>query len=256
MKLSLGSLFAGIGGIELGLERTQGFETTWQVENDPFAQRVLRKHWPQVRRVANIRDFPAEPHDGWEVDVICGGFPCQPISTAGQQKGDKDERWLWDEMHRVCKTLKPRWIVVENVRGLLSADRGRLMGRVVGDLGDIGYCVEWSLLSACAVGASHTRSRVFIVAYPNRYGLQGVFGQLAQEHDRKKGESRGQLSSGCNSPKRRSWVELPSPVFCRSSDGIPHRVDRTRCLGNAVVPHVAEWIGQRILEVEYATKND
>lgn len=250
MKLTIGSLFAGIGGIELGLERTRGFVTKWQVEQNEYCLRVLRKHWPNVQRLRDITEFQATPPEAWKVDVITGGFPCQPVSLAGKRKGDSDERWLWEDMLRVCQILKPRWIVAENVRGLLSADGGRLFGRILGNLATCGYCVEWSLIPACSMGAPHTRERLFIVAYPDRHGLERGFG-WAKQNENLQELSSPSKSCGCTERRQRRWQEqLPTPVFCRGSNGIPNQVDRLKCLGNAVVPQVAEWIGYQILEYE------
>lgn len=160
--LSVGSLFSGIGGFELGLERTGGFKTAWQCEIDPFCQRVLAKHWPDVLRFSDIKEMQGNiPY----VDVICGGFPCQPVSCAGKRKGKEDERWLWPELYRVVCEVKPRWVLVENVPGLLSADSGRLFAGILRDLATSGYDAEWNIVSAASVGAPHLRKRVFVVAH-------------------------------------------------------------------------------------------
>ena len=171
-KLRVGSLFSGIGGFELGLERA-GMEVAWQVEIEPYARRVLAKHWPDVPRWDDVRTFPPDPVEDWAVDLVCGGFPCQPVSLAGHQKGEEDERWLWDDMRRVCDTLKPRWVLAENVPGLLSAcdglgRRGALFGGVLRDLASLGYVVEWHCLPAGGpggVGAPHKRLRVWIIGH-------------------------------------------------------------------------------------------
>jgi DNA (cytosine-5)-methyltransferase 1 len=160
--LSVGSLFSGIGGFELGLERTGGFKTAWQCEIDPFCQKVLEKHWPDVLRFSDIKDMRGNiPY----VDVICGGFPCQPVSCAGKRKGKEDERWLWPEFYRVVCEVKPRWVLVENVPGLLNADSGRLFAGILRDLAASGYDAEWNIVSAASVGAPHLRRRVFVVAH-------------------------------------------------------------------------------------------
>jgi DNA (cytosine-5)-methyltransferase 1 len=152
--LTVGSLFAGIGGIELGLERTGGFRTVWQVERDEFARRVLAKHWSDVRRHDDVRTFPAGDPDQWRCDLICGGFPCQDISLAGSGAGLAGTRsGLWFEYARIIRELRPRFVLVENVAALLT----RGLGRVLGDLAEIGYDAEWSMLPACALGAPHTR---------------------------------------------------------------------------------------------------
>jgi len=162
MEMKFGSLFAGIGGIDLGLERA-GMTCEWQVEIDPFCQEVLAKHWPEVARYEDIKEVGS--HNLSPVDLICGGFPCQPHSFAGRRNASEDERDLWGEMFRVICEVKPRWVLAENVPGLLSSEAGRFFGRVLRDLASVGYDVEWESVPAAAVGAPHRRDRVFIVAY-------------------------------------------------------------------------------------------
>ncbi len=160
--MTVGSLFSGIGGFELGLERTGGFKTAWQCEKDEFCLKVLEKHWPDVKRFTDIHEMKEDiPY----VDVICGGFPCQPVSCAGKRKGKEDERWLWPEFYRIVCEVKPRWVLVENVPGLLSADSGRLFAGILRDLASSGYDAEWNIVSAASVGAPHLRKRVFVVAH-------------------------------------------------------------------------------------------
>ena len=163
IPLTVGSLFSGIGGFAFGLERPGGFKTVWQCEIDPFCLKVLEKHWPGVKRFADIKKMGVEeeiPH----VDVVCGGFPCQPVSCAGKRKGKEDERWLWPEFCRVVRSVRPEWVLIENVPGLLSADSGRLFAGILRDLSESGYDAEWNIVSAASVGAPHLRKRVFIVA--------------------------------------------------------------------------------------------
>lgn len=168
-KLTVGSCFSGIGGLELGLEWTGGFETRWQIENDEYASRVLARHWPEVKRYGDITTVGGgqlEP-----VDVICGGFPCQDVSFAGQRAGLKGKRTtLWREMFRLVCEIRPRWVVAENVPGLLSSDDGRFFGQIIGDLAHAGYHAEWGVLSSAGVGAPHLRRRVFILAHAVRGG--------------------------------------------------------------------------------------
>lgn len=172
--LTVGSLFAGIGGFDLGLERA-GMRSVWQSEIDPYCQRVLAKHWPDVLRVSDVRDVGAGTVP-W-VDVICGGFPCQGLSDAGLQLGFADPRsGLWFEMLRVVRELRPRYLVVENVRALIV----RGLATVLGDLAAIGYDAEWDCIPASAIGAPHQRDRIWIVAYPNADG-QGR-GELAEHN--------------------------------------------------------------------------
>ena len=153
------SLFAGIGGFDLGLERA-GMKCVGQVEIDPFCQKVLKKHWPDVPRFTDIRKFDATGLGG--IDLICGGFPCQPWSHAGKQQGAKDDRDLWPEMLRIIKAVRPRWIIGENVRGFVSQPMG--LDRCISDLEAAGYVVRAYIIPACAVDAPHRRDRVWIVA--------------------------------------------------------------------------------------------
>ena len=167
--ITVGSLFSGIGGLELGLERA-GMEVVWQVEREPYALRVLEKHWPDVERFTDVRDVGR--HNFKAVDLICGGFPCQDVSLAGKRAGLEGERsTLWSEFARIIRELEPRWVLAENVPGLLSSDSGRFFGNVLRDLAASGYDAEWDCIPAAAVGAPHRRYRVFIVAHANGHGL-------------------------------------------------------------------------------------
>ena len=222
--LTFGSLFAGIGGLDLGLERA-GLQCKWQVEIDDYCQRVLAKHWPNVRRWDDVRTFPP-PEGSWEVDLICGGFPCQDISDAGPRIGiDGNRSGLWSEFARIIRHLRPRYVLVENVAALLV----RGMDRVLGDLAACGYDAEWDVLPAYSFGAPHKRERIFIVAHTTKQRLQGKNG---------KNILRSCVTRSC------WWHSEPS--LGRVANGIPSRVDRLRGLGNAVVPQVAEYIGRRI----------
>lgn len=157
------SLFAGIGGFDLGLERA-GMECVGQVEIDPFCQAVLAHHWPNVKRIGDIRNVTAETFAGCgAVDLICGGFPCQPFSTAGKRGGRDDDRYLWPEMLRVIGLYKPRWVIGENVRGLLSIEQGVVFDQVLADLENIGYEVQAYVVPACSLDAPHRRDRIWII---------------------------------------------------------------------------------------------
>jgi DNA (cytosine-5)-methyltransferase 1 len=166
--MTVGSLFAGIGGFDLGFERA-GFDITWQVEIDPWARAVLAKHWPHVHRHDDIRTAGA--HNLETVDVLCGGFPCQDISLAGKGAGlgEGTRSGLWSEYARLIRELRPRYGVVENVSALLA----RGLGRVVGDLAACGYDAEWDCIPAAAVGAPHRRDRLWLVAYPSGVQQRG-----------------------------------------------------------------------------------
>jgi DNA (cytosine-5)-methyltransferase 1 len=158
MSMTVGSLFSGIGGLDLGLERA-GMRVVWQSEIDPYACRVLAKHWPDVPNLGDITTIDwstVEP-----VDLICGGYPCQPFSLAGVRRGDTDPRHLWPHFANAIRLLRPRWALLENVPGHLSLG----FGRVLGDLAELGYDTDWDCIPAAAVGAPHLRYRIFVVAY-------------------------------------------------------------------------------------------
>jgi DNA (cytosine-5)-methyltransferase 1 len=230
-KPTFGSLFAGIGGLDLGLERA-GWECRWQVEIDDYYRRVLTKHWPDVPKFGDIRTVGGGELE--RVDLICGGFPCQDISYSGKGVGIGGGRsGLWSEYVRLIRLLRPRYVLVENVAALL--DRG--LGRVLGDLAESGYDAEWDCLPASAFGAPHQRERIFLVAYPD--------GQRRGDTPQRSQTVR--LSQRL--AKATPWFsELPRSAVCGVDDGIPARMDRLRGLGNAVVPQVAEWLGRRLLE--------
>jgi DNA (cytosine-5)-methyltransferase 1 len=238
MSLNVLSLFSGIGGLELGLERA-GMATVGQVEIDPYCQRVLAKHWPDVPRHDDVRTAS----DWWaseqrpRVDVICGGFPCQPFSPAGLQRGVADERWGWPWFARVIREVQPRYVVVENVPSLLR--HSDAFGWLLGDLANYGFDADWDVLSACSMGAPHRRRRLYLVAYPTGTGLQGL-------HD-----ARGRVDLQSAPPT--VWRDWPSePAVDRVADGIPRRLvlDEIKGLGNAVVPQVAEYAGRLIVAHE------
>jgi len=239
-SLTFGSLFAGIGGFDLGLERA-GMECRWQVEIDPFCQKVLAKHWPNVRRYEDVREVGK--HNLEAVDVICGGFPCQDISHAGKGAGiaEGTRSGLWFEFYRIIRELRPRFIVVENVAAILV----RGVDVVLGDLAASGYDAEWQVLPAAAIGAPHARDRCFIIAHANnaRCDIERILeGRIYAERQPQLWEPFGTVAN-------KTWLT----DYCGLSgdvDGVPNRVDRLRALGNAVVPQVAEWIGRRIVEAE------
>lgn len=233
--LTVGSLFSGIGGLELGLERA-GMRVLFQVEIDPYARRVLAKHWPHVERFEDVRSVGA--HNLPQVDILCGGFPCQDVSSAGHKLGlDGERSGLWFQFRRLIRELRPRYVLVENVSALLA----RGMGRVLGDLAELGFDAEWSVLSACALGAPHMRERVFVVAHSNSQPGQAWMGSLK--------DRSGALPSRRCEARARDWME-PFTGIRGVADGPSARMDgaadRLRACGNAVVPQVAELIGRRI----------
>ena len=275
--MRVGSLFAGIGGFDLGLERA-GFEIAWQVEIDPYCQRVLAKHWPNVQRYGDIRaiDWATVPR----VEVLCGGFPCQDLSFAGKRAGIDGERsGLWSEYVRAIRALRPRYIIVENVPGLLTNE---YMGRVLGDLAESGYDAEWDCLPASAFGAPHRRDRVWITANSNNQGPSCAGAKRVQERSHAAtldasteamadADSAGLSQPTCEQfrgilsahgePQRSQFSRATTeagnywatePNVGRVAHGIPHRVDRLRGLGNAIVPQIAEWLGRQIMKMEHA----
>lgn len=268
---TFGSLFSGIGGLDLGLERA-GWECRWQVEIDEWCRAVLARHWPGVPRWDDAKTFPPDTYRGrltqqserdgeagswWPsfrddpkrlaVDLICGGFPCQPVSLAGKRRGQDDERWLWPEFARIVRLLRPRYILVENVPGLLA----RGMGDVLGDLAASGYDCEWDCIPAAAVGAPHLRYRVFIVAYAQSPGqLRTVELEDGDRGERRYSAERDGAAADAfaeGSIRQSDWWTT-EPDMGRVAHGVPSRVDRLRGLGNAVVPQVAEWIGRRLID--------
>ena len=178
-KLQVYSLFTGVGGFDLGLERA-GMEIVGQAESDQFAASVLRRHWPNVELMSDVRDVTTV-----NADMIVGGFPCQDISVAGKRKGlDGARSGLWWEFYRIIETNRPQWVVIENVANLLSTNRGRDMGAIVGTLSDIGYWVEWRVLDSRYFGVPQRRRRVFIVGHlGNRSGREILFERESSTRD-------------------------------------------------------------------------
>lgn len=159
-SLTVGSLFSGIGGIDLGLERA-GHRVLWHSEIDKYACRVLKKHWPEIPNLGDVKliNWSEVPN----VDIIAGGYPCQPFSTAGKRKGKEDPRHLWPYVLDAIRAIRPRYALMENVRGHLTLG----FGDVLADLASCGYSAEWQIISAASVGAPHRRDRLFFVAYPD-----------------------------------------------------------------------------------------
>jgi len=235
------SLFAGIGGFDLGLERTGGFKTVAFCEIDKHARSILKKHWPDVPCYDDVRSLTKRrlAADGISVDVICGGFPCQDLSYAGRGAGIRGERsGLWSEYARLVGELRPRYVVVENVPALLN----RGLGVVLGDLAALGYDAEWQCIPSGCIGAPHLRDRVWIIAYPEE--VQGLY-----ESDAWKSAQR--LLDDQTYWQARPWTEADAAI-CRVDDGVPDRVVRTERLGNAVVPQIPELIGRAILASQEA----
>lgn len=235
--MNVGSLFSGIGGLDLGLERA-GMTVRWQSEIDPYACRVLAKHWPDV---PNLGDITAIDWSTVErPDLVCGGYPCQPFSLAGVRRGESDSRHLWPHMLTAVRHLRPRYALMENVPGHV----GLGFDRVLGDLAEIGFDAEWSTVPACALGAPHTRDRLFVLAH-----AAGDDGAGEGACDRWARPQRGLEHRGSRRPPRSEWW-LSDPFMDRVAHGVPRRLvnPSLRAVGNAVVPQVAQWIGERIME--------
>jgi site-specific DNA-cytosine methylase len=255
-----------------------GWNCRFQVEWDPFCQRVLAKHWPDVPRFGDITTVDWSGVE--RVDLLAGGFPCQPFSVAGRKKGLADDRWLWPEFAAAIRVLQPHFVLVENVPGLLAGHGG--MGNVLGDLADLGYDAEWCVISAADVGAPHLRRRVWIVAYPDSTRSQGLQwrGALGPEgapsvgSPSDSGASSARNVADTTSGRRQGSGEpfasvhpttralgqaidaldgrfagewSVEPDVGRVAHGVPARVDRLRALGNAVVPQVVQVIGEALI---------
>lgn len=243
--MNVGSLFSGIGGIDLGLERA-GMRVAWQCELDPWCRSILARHWPGVPCYADVRSIGA---DAPRVDVLAGGFPCQPVSLAGKGLAQADERWLWPEFARLVRVLRPRYVIAENVPGLLA----RGLDLVLADLAALGFDAEWTVFGARDVGAPHRRERVWIVAADrDRDGFEGrsehderapggieaslgddAFGLRSDLADADDGNGRARIAR-CESrlaptsgqdPEWRGWAWPPEPDVGRVASRIPPGLD-------------------------------
>ena len=244
-----------IGGFDLGLQRA-GFEIAWQVEIDPFCRQVLQKHWPDVPKYGDIRELRGDELE--PVDLICGGFPCQDISEANTSgRGLEGPRsGLWFEYERLIRKIRPKWVLVENVSRLLSINDGRDFGTILRNLAELWYDAEWSLLSSCAMGAPHTRERLFIVAHADSKRLQtGWEERIGNDEKIPPGGANTKYiySPTITISRSRQQTRATEPGIPRVADGIPDRIYRNRAIGNAVDPDVAEIIGRMIIAVEGLT---
>jgi DNA (cytosine-5)-methyltransferase 1 len=193
-------LFAGIGGFTIGFEKA-GFETVAFCEIEPYAQKVLRKNWPEVPIYDDVRTITAERlvSDGIKVDVITGGFPCQDISVAGNQAGIEGERsGLWTECARLIGEIRPRYAVFENVTNLLNGERGDWFKRVLWDISALGYDAEWHCIPASELGAHHHRDRVWIICYPREVLLENTRHGCGRDAKSFAGGQNAQTERQCN----------------------------------------------------------
>jgi DNA (cytosine-5)-methyltransferase 1 len=235
--ITVGSLFSGIGGLDLGLEQA-GMKTIWQVEYDDWARGKLDENFPHTTKYKDVREVGK--HNLEPVDLIAGGFPCQDVSWAGPGEGLSGERsGLWFEYLRIICELRPSYIIVENVAALLN----RGAGRVLADLAGIGFDAEWETLRASDFGAPHRRDRFFLVAYANQINGQARMG--SESHGPRQIFSRG------NQERIPIWLQA-AQRFIGVDDGVHGRFYQqiVSGYGNAVCPPVAKWIGERIIEFD------
>jgi len=249
-KLKVLDLFSGIGGFSLGLERTGGFETVAFCEIEPFPRKVLAKHWPEVPCYDDVRTLTAErlAADGIAADVICGGFPCQDVSTLAYVHGrsglDGERSGLFFQIIRLIDELAPKAIILENVPGLLAGGAVTVLQALF----SVGYDAEWHSIPAAAVGSAQARDRVWFIAYPSQERSQGPF----------KGFDFSAIGQGWQG--RQAYLQhvaatpfagtdsFPQPLLCGVDVRVPHWVDRIGACGNAAHPGVTELIGNAILE--------
>lgn len=274
------STFSGIGGLDLAAERA-GFCTVGQCEWADYPTKILEKHWPTIPRWRDIRTLTGESfyeRTGMRtVDVISGGFPCQPFSNAGKRRGAEDDRYLWPELLRVIQEIRPAWFVGENVAGIVTM----ALDTVLSDLENIGYTAQPFIIPACAVDAPHRRDRCAIVAYTNGGGR--IYGgpeiksaetweyaqcntikrgedvsdtesdglqreRAAREQERRTRLEKGKSERRCHVRDGERWPVEPG--VGRVVNGVPNRVDRIKCLGNAVVPAQFYPIFKTIADIE------
>jgi len=268
-----GSLFSGIGGFDLAAEWI-GWTNVFHCEVDPFCNCVLKHHFPQSIRYEDIKQTDFSVHRG-DIDILTGGFPCQPYSMAGKRLGKQDERHLWPEMLRAIREIEPTYIVGENVRGLLSWNEGVVLDEIHADLETEGYEVGTFVLPAVGVNAPHKRDRVWIVAYHTDAGTQGVrkqrqdavYGSFASTYANGYGLEGGVFSDFDKQPSNTGeydaqylckgagsqgipFEDFPTkPPICGRDDGFPRELDNitfskwrkesVKAYGNAIVPQVA-----------------
>lgn len=254
--LTYGSLFSGIGGIDLACEWA-GMEVIWQCEKDPYCQKVLKKHWPEVKMYDDIHEIHRD--NTLSPDVIVGGFPCQPFSVAGKRRGKEDDRDLWPEMFRVIQELKPRWVVGENVANFVRMELERTLLNLEGE----GYETQSFIIPACGVGALHRRERFFVVANAEGAERQRTRHSWSRwdgftNHRCYVPDTEGTRFEKWASSRRDAWqgseplegIWESEPDVGRVATGIPRRVDRLRALGNAVVPQQIYPIMKSIAQIE------
>ena len=273
-KLKHLDLFSGIGGFSLGLEATGGFETVAFCDYDSYCQKILRKHWPWVTINDDIKELNHEKLNSnghTKIDIVTGGYPCQPFSVAGRQQGEKDPRHVWPEYFRLIKELRPTWVIGENVSGHVKLG----LDTVLENLESEGYSARTFSISASSIGANHQRERIWIVANSGCSWGSGSEFQRKNENEIKKENAnqfeRSSSSSQSNmvysdSERLEKWESIGEnfsqeyqtligadwwsiePDVGRVANGVPKRVDRLKSLGNSLVPHIPYYIGMSILQ--------
>ena len=276
--------FAGIGGFSYAATKlVGGYRTTQFIEIDPFCQKILKKHFPFTPIHDDIRTFTAIPG---QYDVICGGFPCQDISGANSSRvgiTEESRSGLFYELMRVIRLVRPKFVIMENVAAILNNG----LDIVLGELSEAGYDAEWSIISASSLGACHRRSRWWCVAYPNSFRCRGRYSERCSVQERtilsgkQEGSKMGSKTERCSSfpsntdskrlqrenfseMEREIWAEgatrrlnpdwrsyVSKPILRRGDDGLSYRVDRTKALGNSVVPQVAAIPLKRVHDLYY-----
>lgn len=272
------SLFSGIGGFDLAAEWA-GWSNAFNCEIDPFCRKVLKYHFPNAEQYEDIKSTDFTIWRG-KIDVLTGGFPCQPFSTAGKRKGTADNRYLWPEMLRAIREIRPRWVVGENVLGIVSWDGGMVFEQVQLDLEAEGYEVQAYVLPACGVNAPHQRYRTWFVAYCSNTGIKNerkgkneilsdaavAYSDSFQLCKRRMYQERSQKTERytglCYSfDIWRTWEIFPTqPPVCSRDDGFPipmdgitfpkWRAESIKAYGNAIVPQVAYRIFDAINKYE------
>ena len=278
-------LFSGIGGFSLGLESTGFFETVAFCEKDDFCKKVLQKHWGDIKIYDDIRSVK----DEIQADVVTGGFPCQSFSQAGLQKGRADDRFLWNEMFDVIKKVRPRWVIGENVQGIINIEEGMVLRQVQNDLDSEGFKVQCFIIPASGIGAWHNRNRVWILAcnisnsnsirHRRRNSTRCADEEWTFLPREQEGREMGSKTKRCSnvsdtdkqrtqvqtkgkqpsiklagSKSKETWWETESRI-CGVPDGVSYGVDRDRtqrikALGNSIVPQIARQLGLAIMEAE------
>lgn len=246
-----GSLFSGIGGFDLAAE-WMGWNNIFQVEWDEYCQKLLNQNFPYTDKYNDINKFDGRKYKG-SIDIITGGFPCQPFSTNGLRKGESDNRFLWPQMFRIIQEAKPSYVIGENVTGIISMESGTTFENICTDLESERYTVEPFNISASSVGAWHQRERIWIVAYRSNEWIKTMCkqengsiaskftsdntGERLERATRPKLQRQSTGFAGDNKKDKSNWATEPG--VGRVVHGIPHRVDRIKGIGNAIVPQVA-----------------